>query len=423
MSGTDWLATAGLIATLSGPEVPDGVRYAGSFDRAPVEAWRRPLPGPPFPAAIHTELGRPLLHGDYIYVGQAGTDGLHVLTRHSGALVRTLEMGAPVQSEPIAVDDLLIATDLSGTTTVWELGEDGSAEVRWSRSSGAPVLSAAAVAEGLVVVAGVDNVVTAVHLDSGELAWRHAQRLDPGRSAELELYGAPTPSVMGDRVLAGFADGTLTALDLRTGDALWQRRVGEGQYPDILGSPVAVGTDIVVAGYSEPLVGLHAESRNVRWRLDIGGAGAPISGGGTGATPDRTHGTGAAHVFVYHGGEDGLLRCVDTRTGALVWEWDSETASALTAPVATEAGLLVGASSGTVYLVDPTTGVERWRWRPGFHVSGFTVPPGVQGRQAVAVTNAGNIVSFVVPVEPPPWGQDDGLFSRIGGREAPPERR
>ena len=419
MSGTDWLATAGLIATLNAPETPTSERYAGSFDTAPVETWRTALPGPPFPAAIHTELGAPLIHGDYIFVGQAGTDGLHVLARDSGARVRTLPAGAPVQAAPVVVDDLLVITDLSGTTTVWELGEGLDIRKRWERSSGAPVLSAAAVSRGLVMVAGVDNVVTAVDLKSGELAWRHAQRLDPGRSAELELYGAPTPVVAGDLVLSGFSDGTVTALDHDTGDIVWQRRVGEGQYPDILGSPLMVGDDIVVAGYSEPLVGMHAASRNVRWRLDVGGAGAPLAGGGQGARPDGTLGGASQHAFIYHGGEDGILRCVDARTGALVWEWDSETASALTEPVATEAGVLVGAAAGSVYLVDATSGERTWAWEPGFHISGVTVPPAVGGRQAVAVTNAGNIVSFVVPVDAPQWGQDDGVFSRLGGRSGP----
>lgn len=416
MSGTKWLATAGLVATLSGPERPAGERYAGVFDRPPVEAWKVPLPGPPFPAAIHTELGQPLVHGDYIYVGQAGTDGLHVLARDSGARVQTLDLGAPVQSAPVARDGVLVATDVSGTTVVWELDENGVGEERWRRSSGAPVLSAALVSDGLVVVSGVDNVITAVHLDSGELAWRHAQRLDPGRASGLELYGAPTPTVYRDKLLVGFSDGTLAALDRERGDLHWQRRVGEGRYPDILGAPTVVGEDIVVAGYSEPLVGLHAESNNVRWRLDVGGSGAAVAGGGTGSVPGALFGTGEDHAFIFHGGEDGRLRCVDTRTGAQVWEWDSESESALTAPVPTDAGLLVGAAAGTMYLVDPTSGAETWRWRPGYHVSGITVPPGVDGRQAVAVTNQGNIVSFVVPRTAPPWGQDDGIFSRLGKR-------
>jgi len=134
-------------------------------------------------------------------------------------------------------------------------------------------------------------------------------------------------------------------------------------------------------------------------------------------TPSAAFEVNTDHAFVFHGGQDGVLRCVDTRTGALIWDWDSETQSALTTPVVTDAGLLVGAAAGTLYLIRPSDGAEAWRWRPGFHVSGVTVAPGVDGRQAVAVTNAGNLVSFVVPREAPPWGQDDGLFSRLGGRE------
>ena len=423
MSGSDWLATAGLVAALSGPEVPAGERYAGAFDQPPVEAWRVPLPGPPFPAAVHTELGEPLVHGDYIYLGQANSDGLHVLARDTGALVRTLEMGAPVQSPPVVHGDRLVATDLAGTTVVWKLEGDGSATEIWQRAGGAPVLSAAAVTAQLVILAGVDNVVTAINLEDGSLAWRHAQRLDPGRSSELELYGAPTPTIVGDKVLVGFADGTLASLAVDDGEPYWQRRVGEGQYPDILGAPTVVGDDIVVAGYSEPLVGMHAGSRNVRWRLDVGGAGSPIAGGGTGASPDGTFNATDEHAFIFHGGQDGVLRCVDTRTGAMLWKWDSESDSALTTPVPTEAGLLVGAAAGSIYLIRPEDGSEAWRWRPGFHVSGITVPPGVDGRQAVAVTNAGNLVSFVVPKDAPPWGQDDGLFSRLGGRDKADPRK
>ena len=114
--GTKWLATAGL-ATLSwDSDRPAGGRYAGAFDRLRSRLGRFR-----FPTAVSgcnpPELGQPLVHGDYIYVGQAGTDGLHV-RQDSGARVRTLELGAPVQSAP-ARDGVLVATDVSGTTVVW----------------------------------------------------------------------------------------------------------------------------------------------------------------------------------------------------------------------------------------------------------------------------------------------------------------
>jgi hypothetical protein len=103
------------------------------------------------------------------------------------------------------------------------------------------------------------------------------------------------------------------------------------------------------------------------------------------------------HRWVFHSGADGKLRCVDAGSGAVAWVWDSGSGNALTAAVPTEAGLLVGSSGGSVFLVDTATGEQRWRWEPGFHPSGVTAAIAVEGRQAVLVTNAGVVTSFLVP--------------------------
>ena len=169
------------------------------------------------------------------------------------------------------------------------------------------------------------------------------------------------------------------------GDLHWQRRV-EGAVPRYLalhsGRRRHRGS-----GYSGPLVGLHAESNNVRWRLDVGGSGAAVAGGGTGSSV-RSSAPARPHSSSTVGKTDDCGASMLAR--AQVWEWDSESEFAHRT-VPTDAGLLVGAAAGTMYLVDPTSGIETWRWRPGY-VSGITVPPGVDGRQAVAVTNQGNIV-------------------------------
>ncbi|MFO0002046.1 MAG: PQQ-binding-like beta-propeller repeat protein, partial [bacterium] len=104
---------------------------------------------------------------------------------------------------------------------------------------------------------------------------------------ELELYGAPPPQYVespeGPQLIVGFTDGALAGLSAAEGEVLWQRRVGEGQYPDILGRALTVGEDVVVAGFTEPLVALHRGTRNVRWRVDVGGAQEAVLGGGSGA--------------------------------------------------------------------------------------------------------------------------------------------
>ena len=158
----------------------------------------------------------------------------------------------------------------------------------------------------------------------------------------------------------------------------------EGRYPDISANPIARATDVIVGGYTEPLLALDVASRNVRWRLDVGSAAAP--------TLDPTDGR-----TIYHGGVNGILQSVDAVTGAPGWTWDSETKAALTTPVWTDAGLLVGSTAGGLYLISPGDGTERWRLDTGYLLSGISAEPAIEGRQVVVVTNAGNLVSLVAP--------------------------
>jgi outer membrane protein assembly factor BamB len=246
----------------------------------------------------------------------------------------------------------------------------------------------------MVYVSNLDNVVVALKRVSGELEWRYAHRLDATRSVELELYGAPSPEPAGELLLAGFSDGRLVGLDIVSGEPQWQRTIGEGAYPDLIAPAVAIEDAALVSGFSEPLLVLDLEGRAVRWRQEVGGPQVPT-------VLDLPQGK-----TIFHGGVDGELRRIDLRTGEVAWSWDSGTGTALSTPVPTAAGMLVAASGGALYLIDPESGGLSWAWRPMFHSSGITATPAVEGRQAVVVTNAGYIMSFVSPAAPaedPGW--------------------
>ena len=353
---------------------------SGSFDQAPVVVWERKLPGPRYPSATHSERGVPVIHGDRIYIGSAADSALYVLARSDGTMIRRIETGGPVQSAVVIEGEHLWFGDSAGYT--WCTDLDG--QVVWKHFSGAPILASPTISGGRVYVSNVDSLVVALDQATGTLIWRHSQKLDPGRTAELQLYASPSPLVAGDFVLIGYSDGTVAALSIATGEMAWQRRVGEGRYPDISANPIARATDVIVGGYSEPLLAFDLASRNVRWRLDVGSAAAP--------TLDPTDGR-----TVYHGGTDGILQSIDGVTGAPGWSWDSQTKASLTTPLWTDAGLLVGSTAGGLYLISPQDGKEVWRLDTGNLLSGISVQPAVEGRQVVVVTNAGNLVSVVAP--------------------------
>lgn len=403
------MAVLGLVGA-DAPNALPAAQHPGAFDAAPALAWAEPLPGPRVPAATHTELGAPVLHEGLIYIGSAADDALLVLDRRDGRLVRRLPAAGPVQAPALVRDGRIWFSDTGGGTWCYLL--DGT--LVWRHEGSSPVLSTPLVHQGQLYVANIDNVVTALDADRGEFLWRHAQRVDRLDSGPA-LYGAPSPTVhAGDdgTVLTGYSDGTLVALSRDAGAVAWQRRVGEGAYPDLIGAALDLGSTLVVGGYSGPLLALDPESRAVRWRVEVGSAAAPVTG-----AVDPASGLPA----LYHGGTDGVLRAIDARTGAVQWEWDSKTQGALTPPVLTDAGLLVGSSAGGLYLVDHAEGRLRWELDPGYLLAGVSASPAVDGRQAVVVTNGGRVLSLVVPGSPGPGDRGDGDHQRVTGpdQEAP----
>jgi outer membrane protein assembly factor BamB len=379
-----------------GPAPFQAADLTGEVDRPPVTQWVRPLPGTPASAATNSELASPLIHGDLIYLGTAGADALFAVRRDDGSVSSRFPAGAPVMAQAVLHEDSLLFADGAGYT--WRYSLDG--EKRWRHFAGAPVLSSPVVKDDRVFVNALDGTLHALDLDSGESRWLYKHPGDRSRESELELYGAPAPVIVGELVLAGFHDGSLVALSRESGEPAWAVRVGEGRYPDLIGAPVADEQDVFVGGFSQPFQAIDIASQNVRWSHDFGIAAAPLR-------IDRT---------LYVPGSDGVLRGIDAANGALLWEWDSETSGALTQPKLTAAGLLVASSDGGLWMVSPEDGQALWSYDDGFMVMGVSAAPSVEGRQIALVTNAGNMLSLVVPAAPhvshevfePPWTEPFG---------------
>jgi len=368
-------ALAAVLGLSPAPEV--GTQsLEGAFDGAPALLWERDLPGPLVQAAKHVELGTPLIVGDEVLLGGVGQKGLFVLDRYSGTHIHTYPSVGSVQSQPRVDGDAVVFTDAAGYTFRYARG---ATEPEWKHYGGAPIVSSPLLDKGIVYVANVAGTVYSLNQTDGALRWRYVHEKDVARSVALELYGAPEPVAHEDNVLVGFHDGTLVALSMELGERKWQRSVGEGRYTDVIGRPAIVGEDVIVSGFSSPLLSIKLDSRNVRWRIDTGGATDVVVADGTG----------------FHGGSDGKLLAFDLINGSEEWSWESPKEASLTSPLITEAGIFVGTNNGGLYLLDIETGKESWRYTAGKTIAGFTAGMHSQGRQLVAVTNSGRVLSFV----------------------------
>lgn len=375
------------------PLTPPPADFPGVVSRAPVTHWSADLPGPKLNAGSHAERARPVVVGEEIWVGSAGGRALWRVSRLNGRLLGSFPAVGAVQSEPVFDTERVWFVDGAGVTFCYDRAT--GAEI-WRHQGPAPILVAPTLADGLIFVANVEDLIVALDAQTGELAWRYQHRRAAQRAHELTLFAAPPPVRAGADLLVGFSDGAVIALDPSRGDVRWERQVGEGRYPDIVAGSTVWGNDIFASGYFSPLVAIDRRSQNIRWRMDAGAANAAT-------LVERTR-----TPILAHPGTDGVLRGVAALTGALVWTWNSDTNSALTTPVLTPAGLLVGASTGGLYLIDPESGEEIWRYRGDRSLEGVTAAPVVAGRQVLVVTNAGRIHSLLAPQQ---RGTDDGRWS------------
>lgn len=364
----------------AGPRGADrgAVGLQGAFAHAPALAWSVRLPGDPLNSASHTERGRPLVLGDAVLVGSAAGEGLYRMDRRDGAVLDVFPASASVESEPVVDGDRVWFADTSGTAWCYRL--DGT--LVWSSRGNAPVLTRPTLDGGRLYVTNVDDLVVALDAETGTQVWRYKARRDITRQAELALYAAPSAVVDGDTVLVGFSSGDLVALGAEGGEERWRMAVGEGRYPDLVATPTVSGGDLFVTAYFEPLVAVDRASQSVRWRADVGAAFPAVVEGGV----------------LFHPGTDGVLRAYSVLTGAERWAWDSGSGAALTEPLVTEAGLLVAASAGALYLVDPESGALEWSWQEPMLLEGITATPVVDGHQVLFVTNAGRLYSMVSPL-------------------------
>jgi outer membrane protein assembly factor BamB len=367
---------------------------SGSLESLPLVRWSVRLPGQVPDVAAPTEPGTPVVHGGAIYVGYSGANALLVLGREDGRLVEEVPLRAPVACAPVVHEGWLLVSDAAGYTSRWSR-RGGAWSRDWEHYSGAPILSTPLVNEagGVVYVSNVDELVFALDLASGTLKWRYEHRLDAARSAALELFGAPPVTRANGLVYAGFSDGFLAAIDEESGTEVWTASAGEGAYPDLIAPavPLTEGT-VLVSGYSKPVQRFDPALRTATWRIEAGSAAPPRLSEGV----------------VYHPGSDGKLRKIDARTGNVEWTWDSGTSGPLHTPERTAQGVLVASTDSTVFLIDDTTGVERWHLDPGVRLNGFGAAPAVAGNEVYAVSNGGVLYALrgrnaVSAPDPLPW--------------------
>jgi outer membrane protein assembly factor BamB len=213
---------------------------------------------------------------------------------------------------------------------------------RWRRSIGSEVLSRPLIAKDVVVVRTVDGHVEGMAATDGSQRWAVDEQVP-----RLTLRGTAPPVLAGDRIICGFDNGKVLAIDPRNGDVLWDAVVnaphGRTELERLadIDSPARVaGDDIFVVGFQGRVAMLALDSGQIWWARDASSY--------RGFTMDDEN--------IYLTNADSVVVAMKRTDGAVIWEQDSMKRRGLTAPALDGDALVVGDFEGYVHWLDKATG-------------------------------------------------------------------
>lgn len=230
--------------------------------------------------------------------------------------------------------------------------------------------------QGLVLAANTIDKVYAIDSTTGTFKWEAHRERPRLMSAE----GVASPTVVGDRVLAGFSDGALMALDAATGKVLWESDLSA----DVRGATDVDTTAVVADGvvyssaFGEGPAALRLSDGERLWRAREFGPSRPLVMGD----------------LLITGTADGTVVALRRADGTMKWRTRLATTAAWS-PVAVGDAIVVGGDRG-LWLLRTADGAPMVRLSLTHGARGT---PEVAGRRIFFVGGGGtvNAVDVLAP--------------------------
>ncbi len=317
---------------------------------SPRVLWRLPLAaGGFFRPAFPVELASPVANaaGSSLFIGSSGSS-FQRLASYDGAVEWSQPMPGGVMARATLDGGAVYVGSDDGALT--KLDEATGKEL-WRHTLKAVVRSQPLVTQGRVFFSGEDDAVYALDAASGEWLWEHRREAPD----DFTISGVAAPRLQGDRVFAGFSDGTLVALRANDGSVLWTAHLAERgrQFSDV---------DQVLPWDERTL--FAASSSGGLWAFD------PASGDVRWHTPALRSLTLLERIDerLFAGTGEGDLYEISPSDGKPLWQarYGGRTLRALQR----HGRWLVASSEGLgLLLLDPAQGALRGRFDPGSGVA------------------------------------------------------
>jgi len=253
------------------------------------------------------------------------------------------------RAEAFSAPSIVDGTAYVGSTdnSVYAL-DTATGEPRWQVRTGSSIYSPPAVADGTVYVGSTDANVYAFSAADGSEQW--------STSLGLPIRASPTP--VGDHVYIGGRSGRVYALDAGTGEIRWEFNT----HGPVYGAPAVVDGNVYTANESGTVFALDAEDGRRYWQTEVtaGLRSPPV----------------VADDTLYLMSESDQLVALSVRFGEERWLKNMPIRTPASLAV-TDSVLAVPGGDGTLYMLDPDTGTEKYQFDAGSRCYSPVVSNGV----------------------------------------------
>lgn len=171
-------------------------------------------------------------------------------------------------------DGKVFATDGIGQVVAMNAA-DGA--VLWRAKPGGPLRGAPTIANGQVYVLSQDNQLFALGQADGKVVWTESASLE-----SQGVFGVAAPAAAAGTIIAGFSSGELTAYRYENGRTLWQDALSRTAISTSVSSLADIDADPVIAdgrayaiGQGGRMVALEIATGQRLWEQNIAGISTP----------------------------------------------------------------------------------------------------------------------------------------------------
>jgi len=256
----------------------------------------------------------------------------------------------------------------------------------WKVRPGGPLRGSPTVANDALYVMSQDNQIYSLKESDGSTNWSQAASLEVAG-----VFGSASPAVGQGTVVAGFSSGELNAYRYENGREVWQDalqrtsiRTSVSSLSDIDADAVIDRGQVIAIGQGGRMVALEITTGQRLWELNIAGISTPWVAGDW--------------IFVIT--DDAKLLCVYRQNGHIRWinqlpafehQKSKKGEIDYSGPVLAGGRLIVVGSNGVMVNIDPTTGSFQSQTNVG---SGISLTPVVANSTLYIYDDSGRLTAY-----------------------------